>query len=292
MRTMDVKAADRYNFAGQATLDTEEARPYFIFRRFSAKEKMERESVEDNQIVFILSGKMKSVSLGSVMREFNAGSALLLPKFSCIFGIALDDCEFIICRIPEDAERYDRFSKLLQYRNFSSDFKYEYNTLTICPVLEKYLQLLKIELSEGMDSPSFQKLKLDELGLCLKTMYPYDVLAEFFYHLIGNQFPSFRKYVLNNYKSYEDVSSFAESAGMSLSTFSRCFKSAFGTTVYKWLDDRKAENIFRDIVMTDMSFAEISEKYCFSAQTYLVYYSKKHFGLAPSAIRKSFSWGL
>lgn len=282
----------KYSFPDPGYSTADDDRPYFTLRRFSAREKMERESVEDNQIVFILSGKIKSVSLRSVIREFNAGSALLFPKFSCVFGIALEDCEFIICRIPEDAERYDRFSKLLQYHSFSSDFKYDYNTLTISPVLEKYLQLLKIELSEGMDSPSFQKLKLDEMGLCLKTMYPYDVLAEFFYPLIGNQYPSFRKYVLNNYKSYEDVSSFAESAGMSLSTFSRCFKSAFGTTVYKWLDDRKAENIFRDIVMTDISFAEIAEKYCFSSQTYLVYYSKKHFGLAPSAIRKSFSWGL
>lgn len=246
----------------------------------------------DSHMVFFLSGRVKAVCLGSQIREFEAGSVFLLPKFSCIFGLALEDCELIVCRIPEDAERYDRFSKLRMQYSFPPDFRYEFNPLPIVPLLDRYLGLLKMAIEEGVADAAYQRLKLDELAMCLKYLYTVESLAKFFYPLIGIRLLSFRKYVLGNYRSYEDVSSFASSAGMSLSTFSRCFKSAFGTTVYRWLDDRKAENIFRDIVMTDMSFSEIADRFGFSSQAYLVYYTKKHFNLTPSAIRKSFDWGV
>lgn len=283
--------SQQHSFTDHVSVPADDSRPYFTIQSYAAGEKMERQSVGDSQIVFIISGRIKSVSLRSVIREFSSGSALLFPKFCCVFGKAIEDCEMVVCRIPEDADHYDRFSKLRKYLSIPSDFRYDYKSLMVCPILSDFLHLLKTELSSGMDSAVFQRLKLEELGLCFQTQYSYDVLAEFFYPLVGHQFLSFRKYVLDNYKYHEDVSSFAEAAGMSLSTFSRSFKAAFGSTVYKWLDDRKAEHVFREIVMTDLTFSEIADRFGFSSQAYLVYYTKKHFGLAPSAIRKSFDWG-
>lgn len=290
---MSGKSTEKHSFPDPVSEDSGDSRPYFMIRRYPAKEKIERKFIADSHIVFFLSGRVKAVCLGSQIKEFKAGSVFLLPKFSCIFGLALEDCEFIVSRIPEDAERYDRFSKLMTHYSFPPDFRYDFDSLPIVPMLDRYLGLLKMAIEEGIAADAaYQRLKLDELGMYFKCLYGIESLARFFYPLIGIQLLSFRKYVLSNYRSYEDVSSFASSAGMSLSTFSRCFKSAFGTTVYKWLDDRKAENIFRDIVMTDMSFSEIADKHGFSSQAYLVYYTKKHFFLTPSAIRKSFDWGV
>lgn len=289
---MEGNSTERYRFSDTAPEVPDNVRPYFIFRRFSAKEKMEMKYRDVSQIVFFLSGKVKAVCIDAKVREFESGSIMLLPKFSSAFGIAMEDSEFIVCRIPEDAERYGRLSLLSGQYRFPKGFRYDITTLSITPVLMQYLDLLKMAMDAGIADIAYQRLKLDELGMYFKSMYSGELLARFFYPLTGDKFVEFRKFVIGHYQSYEDVSSFAESAGMSLSTFSRCFKSAFGTTVYRWLDDRRAENVFMDIVMTDMSFSEVADKHGFSSQAYLVYYTKKHFGLAPSAIRRTFDWGV
>lgn len=289
---MEGKSTERHVFSDTAPEVPDNVRPYFNFRRFSAKEKMEMKYGDVSQIVFFLSGKVKAVCIDAKVREFESGSIMLLPKFSSAFGITLEDSEFIVCHIPEDAERYDRFSLLSGQYSFPPDYRYEINTLPIDPVLRQYFDLLKTAIGAGLADDAYLRLKLDELGMYFKSLYSAEQLAKFFYPLTGNRYLAFRKFVISHYKSYEDVSSFAESAGMSLSTFSRCFKSAFGTTVYRWLDDRRAENVFMDIVMTDMSFSEVADKHAFSSQAYLVYYTKKHFGLTPSAIRRTFDWGM
>ena len=107
------------------------------------------------------------------------------------------------------------------------------------------------------------------------------------YPLIGGKSISFKNFVIDNYSRYKDVKSFAEAACMSESTFSRKFKESFGTTVYRWMTRRKAEYIYKDILLTEMTFSEIADKYGFSSPSYFVSYCRQHFGMPPNEIRKN-----
>ena len=59
---------------------------------------------------------------------------------------------------------------------------------------------------------------------------------------------------------------------------------AFGTSAKQWLIQKKKEKLLRDIIMTNMSIAELADKYRFSVN-YLTTFCKEHFGKSPTELR-------
>lgn len=257
----------------------------FSFISVPAGAELNRIHIDTSQIVFMLSGKTRTVCNNSVAKKIKAGTIFLLPKFAPVHGTALEPCEFFICRIPDGFESTDKayIRKLPSY--IPPGFSYEFNTLTVVPVVRTYLRLLMWMLKQGFKSATYQRLKRIELFYYLKTCYSPADMAAFMYPLIGGRSVFFKDFVISNYRKFQDVESFACAASMSVSTFSRKFKESFGMTAYKWLNERRAEEIYRDIVRTEDSFTEIADKYGFSSSAYFVYYCRRHFGRKPSEIR-------
>ena len=88
-----------------------------------------------------------------------------------------------------------------------------------------------------------------------------------------------------------DVNELADMAHLSLVTFNRHFKKAFGETAARWLEKRRAEDLLREIQLTRKTFAEIALEFRFSSPAYLTTFCKRHFGKTPKQLRTDFLSG-
>lgn len=96
----------------------------------------------------------------------------------------------------------------------------------------------------------------------------------------------FRDFVLGNYTASFNSSLLAEKLNMSLKTFNRHFERVFGTSAHQWMNQKKAEFVYRDLALTDKTVAEIAIEYNFSSSNYLITFCKKVFGKTPLELRK------
>ena len=135
------------------------------------------------------------------------------------------------------------------------------------------------------DIKHYHQIKREELFMYLRAGYTKEELAMFFSPVLGKNL-DFKDFVLTHYKQIFDVREFAQKANMSQSTFNRRFKESFNDTALKWLLARKSESILNDIVKSDLTFAEISEKYRFSSPSYFVTFCKKHYGKTAAVLRR------
>lgn len=152
--------------------------------------------------------------------------------------------------------------------------------------IESFVNLIVMALSDGLSCTHYHQIKREELFMYLRAGYTREELAMFFSPIIGTNI-DFKDFVLTHYKQIYDVKEFAEKANMSQSTFNRRFKETFNDTALHWLLARKSESILNDIVKSDLSFAEISEKYRFSSPSYFVAFCKKHYGKTAAELRKN-----
>lgn len=263
----------------------------FRMYRYPKGAQLERGESDISVIVFLLSGKIRIVCNDARIKVLEAGTIMLLPKHSCTYGVTLADCDFVGCALHEGDEDRDKALFQTLTGRLDKDFEYDFDTLEIHPLILKFLALLQDAFDHGIVSDKFMYAKRSELHIYFKKLYDNDALARFFYPLLGGHSISFKDFVISNYRNYSDVTSFAAAANMSVSTFTRAFRKSFGTTVYKWMNARKAEFIYKDIVMTEMTFAEIADRHGFSSQAYLVYYCRRHFGMPPRELRNSLGGG-
>lgn len=248
--------------------------------------RLERRDIRQSVLVFFISGRISVVGNNLIKTLIDADRILLLPKYAAAYGEAVTDCVFVTCVLPDEISEEGKVIKSSLSGPLPDDFVYEFNTLPMVPAVRKSLNLLCEMLGYKALSYEYQRIKLREIIMCMKELYAPKDLAAFFYPLCSGDNADFRDFVINNYRSFNDVASFAGYANMSVSTFSRNFKKAFGVTAYRWLNDRRSEMIYKDIVYTDIPFGEIAEKYDFSTPSYLIYYCKRQFGDIPSNLRK------
>ncbi len=93
--------------------------------------------------------------------------------------------------------------------------------------------------------------------------------------------------VLENYLKVKNVSELAELCGFnSERTFTRHFSKLFGKTPYKWLVERKMNEIHSLIINTNLSITEIAKKYNYNHVSNLSQIYLRHFGLSPLKSRR------
>ena len=98
----------------------------------------------------------------------------------------------------------------------------------------------------------------------------------------------FEDSVLSNYMSAKSIKELAKMCGYDcLKTFTRHFKKCFGETPYKWMLDRKMEEIQPLVLKSDFTITEISRMYGFKNVSHLVNTYTKKFGVSPQKDRLS-----
>lgn len=244
-----------------------------------------RKYIDETFIVFILKGKLSINYDSEHPMDVGEGNAFLLPKNLDVKAFVLDTCSLVLCSFTSDLKLCSRFfiQELNSFLPSGSDV--HFYSIKIDDRISAFLSSLIDVLNDGLGCKHFHLIKREELFLYFRAGYSKQDLALFFSPILGDNI-DFKDFVLANYKKILEVKEFAGVANMSLSTFNRRFKETFNDTAKNWLMSRRAESIYNDVVMSEISFSELADKYSFSSSAYFSTYCKKTFGETALELRK------
>lgn len=263
----------------------------FEVYRFRKGEELPSKIMDYTAIVFVLEGQILS-NCGSFLNcVINSSCILLIPSGMKISGVALEDSLLLRCIFNIEGHLCNRYSfeSLTEFIDLDT-WKYKFDVLPICERLSEFVSLLIRCLDDGLGCIHFHRSKCEELMLMFRGYYTKEDLARFFYPVLSANW-DINSFVLNHYKKANDVNELADMAHLSLVTFNRHFKKAFGETAARWLEKRRAEDLLREIQLTRKTFAEIALEFRFSSPAYLTTFCKRHFGKTPKQLRTDFLSG-
>lgn len=159
--------------------------------------------------------------------------------------------------------------------------------LTLSPVLQTWLDGL-CHLMAFSDIPyRYYDNKLEEFFYLVgqdPQAEAEDFLAHYHCRISG-----FREVVMKAYRPDMDVSALYESAsllGLSETAFKRSFQEEFGMPPREWLMERRARQIYQDLISTDKHLKELSLDYGFCNVSYFGAFCRQMLGDTPRRIRK------
>ena len=254
---------------------------YFSFPSVQLPQSTE---IETSTIVFLLEGDILITCDEFSDRPLHAGEMALFPSHSCCYIKILRPGRFISCAFTDPLNFCNRFTFRNLYKHIPKDFRYDYTTLPVHARLLEFLAPLSHNIEDGIDCVHFHEMKGQELFLLLRAYYSRESLAAFFHPLLGEN-TDFKNWIRNNYSRFLTLKEFAAESHMSADTFKRTFRKEFGTPFHKWITEQKSHLIYRDILLGELTLAEIAERYRFSSQAYLTTFCKTHFGKTPLELR-------
>lgn len=242
-------------------------------------------NVDRSVLLFMISGEALVTCSGYKDKRHKEGEIALVPRNSCCLVKVIKDTTIISCSFVQNIDFCNRFSfhKLVDF--IPDNFVYDFTILPIRERISEFLHLLQHCLDDQLECLHFHELMERELFIFFRVYYTKEELAAFFYPLIGKDI-DFKDFVLSNYLKISGLNEFASQSNMSLNTFKRRFQDAFGQSAHKWIIARKAEWIYKDILLTDKPFSEIGQEYGFRSPTYFSEFCKKYFGKSPQLLRE------
>lgn len=261
----------------------------FTVYRFKKGEKLPDKIMEYTAIIFLLEGKILTNCGSFLDSEVHPGCVFLIPNGVAISGIALEDTVALRCILNMEGRLCNRYSleTLKKYVDVDT-IDYNLELLPIRDRLREFAESLIHCIDDGLGCRHFHRSKQEELLLLLRGYYTKEELARFFYPILCSDW-NMNSFVLNHYKEASNVGELAEKANLSLVTFNRRFKKAFGESAARWLEKRRAEAILREIQLTQKSFSEIAEEFYFSSPAYFTTFCKRCYGKTPKELRSSYT---
>ena len=258
----------------------------FFLRDILAGETVTRNYLDFTLLVFLYEGEVE-INYGIDGKlNLKAGNVFLLPKnLEIKITAGKSDAKALLCKFNTEIKMCSMYSLKQLDKYVPENLEKRLYSLSFDERIESFVNLIVMALSDGLNCTHYHQIKREELFMYLRAGYTREELALFFSPIIGRNI-DFKDFVLSHYKEIYDVKEFAEKANMSQSTFNRRFKESFNDTALHWLLARKSESILNDIIKSDLTFAEISEKYRFSTPSYFVAFCKKYYGKTAAELRK------
>lgn len=128
-------------------------------------------------------------------------------------------------------------------------------------------------------------LKHKELIWLFTRYFTPEELRSFFHPMTDEQVP-FKNLVLTHYRKANSTEELADLCGYGIHTFRRVFKSEFGTPVYRWLIQKRAEHIKFRLAQEYIPLVDIIDEFNFSTPANLSNFCRKYLGDSPSNLRK------
>ena len=258
----------------------------FFLREIKPGETIVRNYLDFTLLVFLYRGDVEITYGIDSKLHLKGGNVFLLPKNLEIKVTSSDGgASALMCKFTCDIKMCSMYSLKQLEKFLPENLDNRMFCLPFDDRIRAFVNLTVMSLPAGLNCTHYHQIKREELFMYLRAGYTKEELAMFFSPILGKDL-DFKDFVLTHYKQIFDVREFAQKANMSQSTFNRRFKESFNDTALKWLLARKSESILNDIVKSDLTFAEISEKYRFSSPSYFVTFCKKHYGKTAAKLRK------
>jgi AraC-like DNA-binding protein len=90
-----------------------------------------------------------------------------------------------------------------------------------------------------------------------------------------------------HYKEKQTLEFYATCLNMSLNTFQRHTKSAFGKSIIELQNEKIIQEVKFLLTKSDVSIKEISLDFNFTDESHFTHFFRKHIGVSPSAFRRS-----
>ncbi|MCD7977594.1 MAG: helix-turn-helix domain-containing protein [Tannerellaceae bacterium] len=238
-----------------------------------------------NEIIFVLQGKCEltcDIYPPTTIRE---KESIFVPTGSHFHATSQKDSEIIIFRLDPLQKLHGFYSVEDLYTEAQHhDFPEDAGKLEINEIMNTYLATLADYIKNGVNHYVLYEIKIKELLLILNAYYKKQHLCYFFRPVLNNDF-IFASFVLKNWENAKNAKELAELAAYSEAAFNKKFKKVFGTTPYKWINEKRATQILYTITNTDKPLKQIADEYNFGSQQQFNDYCLRNFKQTPGNIR-------
>jgi|GEM_PF-197487 len=246
-----------------------------------------------NMVFFFMKGKVQfSLDEGVTTTEAMEGQIYFTSiGKNCKFFI-LESAKIVIFRIYNPVILCENFpiEKLYNMNELSTSSNYipknkENNFLEINERVYYFLEGMIACISEGLKCRCWFEMKIKEFFLLLRAYYPKESLHDFLF-LILSKDAVFSEYIRLNWQKFNSIADMADSFFTTPKNFSLRFSSVFGIPPSRWIRERKAQIIKKEIMSTKKSFKQIAMDNGFSSDAAFTRFCRKELGETPTKIRE------
>jgi AraC-like DNA-binding protein len=245
-------------------------------------------NINDNEVAFLMEGRMRYSFRNSPTYEVQKGQFLFLPAGSAFSYLTLMDSVILVLRVRNHIKLCECYHiEKLYSDSLGEKFSPEKGAymLEINSRLWHFLTGLCDCIGDGIKCKVFFEMKIKEFFLMLRAYYPKENIYDFLYPILSRD-PAFSEYVRKNWPQYKTVKEIADALHQTPKQFSKRFKEVFDKPPYKWIKERKANAIYHDICSANTPLKQIAAKYGFSTIPQFTKFCKTELGRNPGELRR------
>ena len=267
----------------------EDGRPsLFYVLRLRKGEHFSRDRVCSSLLAFVLEGEVE-MSTGIYVKEFaGEGQMFVVHKGDNGYTKGLKDAVILFCSFDSSMALCNGLSLSNVTEEYKEPTPEERQSqglprLEIKNMLMTELKLMQHEVESNLLGYRFMEFKRYIVVSMLRTLYNKEQLFYMFRWVRSDDF-DFREKVFQLYACDINAQELCAQMEMSIATFNRHFKRAFGMPYGEWLNSKRQVQVLMDLKTTDLSVKEIAEKYNLTPN-YLADFCKKYLGDVPGNLR-------
>lgn len=258
---------------------------HFEVKSYPAGETVRNDDSNINYLIFCRSGHARISSTLFHDEILCAGEVIFVPRGSECSGVALSDVTLLMHKFNNTVCQHEKCILAYLYSHRHVRSKIYCCKLTVPESLQILISGIISYLTDEMHDNDLWKLKHKELIWGFTRYYEPEELQSFFHPMTDEQVP-FRNLVLIHYRKANNTEELAELCGYGVHTFRRIFKNEFGTPVYRWLIQKRAEHIKYRLSMSYIPLSDIIDEFNFSSAQHFNSFCKQYLGDTPGNLRK------
>jgi AraC family transcriptional regulator, exoenzyme S synthesis regulatory protein ExsA len=243
----------------------------------------------NNYFAFISSGKKVWKTIYNSY-EVNEGDILFIKKGANLTHQFFNDkfCAIFIF-IPDEFIRAFIEKNIASPHAYQKDISFQDTVLRVRAdeLLRNYYYSIQSYLSLSQKpNEKLLILKFEELLLSLFSNKQHQDLTDYFISLSRDQEYHMTRIMEQNFAYNLKLEDYARLCNMSLSTFKKSFKEYYKTTPGAWLQQRKLDHAYHQVLNTDLGINQISLECGFEDTSHFIRVFKQKHQLTPLQFRQ------
>ena len=230
-------------------------------------------------LVFLLEGELRCSFDHFLDRRFAQGDLFVVPPASAVRSKVVQNARMLVLNPTAP------ISALCPGHLFAKRPETDKPTVEPIRMTEPvwgFARLMELYVERGMECGFLSRIKQKELFVLLQHTYKPAEVLRLLYPLVGSL--DFRSWVLANYQAEHKLSDLAALKHITPKSFSRAFKTAFGTTFREWIAQQKATRISLRLAVPGTTSADIVQEFNFADLHHFYRFCKKHFGCTATEL--------